>query len=263
MTESEMEHVWVLGSVVTHFDGETRCFALPADREALDAWAAERRAATTDTTEFDALLRRVIEYAGHIDDAAADGAFTTIRWTRRIPAHDLLHQVKIRIAAATRKTHETYCGRTIQGGTMRIITTAAVAVALIGGTALPAHAGLVPVRPADHVDCFIHAVPPFKTGYSSLSPIGYGYQLHCTPHRPALISVTVKLWRLDFGRLETYQHSAHDYIFNPEFDRNVLYYASCSNASTRYGFHTEAIIDAVHGNYDDYSDNSPVEQLGC
>lgn len=146
---------------------------------------------------------------------------------------------------------------------MHIVTTAAgaaLALALIGGAALPAHAE--PPRHTDHVSCFIRALPPAKAREGALAPISYGYALHCTPHAPTLIGVTVKLWRFDFNRLEAYEHSGK-VTMEPEYDKDVRFYASCSGAPVRYSFHTEAILGAMHGNIDGHTDNSESETLEC
>ncbi|WP_067891139.1 hypothetical protein [Nocardia vaccinii] len=142
---------------------------------------------------------------------------------------------------------------------MKIVTIAAAVAALMIGAA-PAHA--TPVRQADHVDCFARALTPVKTSHASVAPIAFGYTLHCSPHPPALIALRVKLWRLDFNRLETYEHTSHT-VFSPNYDRDTWFYASCSNASIRYSFHTEVILDGINGNPGEHSDNSSSEPMTC
>jgi hypothetical protein len=143
---------------------------------------------------------------------------------------------------------------------MKIVTALIVAVAALAIGAAPVQAA--PVQRADHVWCFARALPPVKTAYGSVAPIRYGYTLHCEPHPPALIAIRVKLWRFDFNRVETFEHTSHT-IFSPNYDRDTYLYASCSHASVRYAFHTEVILDGINGNPGEHSDNSSVEQMTC
>lgn len=54
-----------------------------------------------------------------------------------------------------------------------------------------------PVRAVnDEIVCFVHAIEPWKTDHGSMAPINYGFKVHCTG-RPAMRSVTTKLWRYD------------------------------------------------------------------
>ncbi|WP_067663995.1 hypothetical protein [Nocardia miyunensis] len=143
---------------------------------------------------------------------------------------------------------------------MKIVIAAAIAAAALTIGVAPAHAS--PVRQADHVSCFARALPPVKTAYGSVAPIAYGYTLHCDPHPPALIAIRIKLWRFDFNKLGTYVHTSHT-IFSPNYDRDTYLYASCSNTSVRYSFHTEVILDGINGNAGEHSDNSSSELMTC
>jgi hypothetical protein len=118
-------------------------------------------------------------------------------------------------------------------------------------------------RAADHVTCFIHAIGPWKTGPGSVAAIGFGFQVHCTPHSPDLRGITTKLWRKDLNNGRFYQHAERYDNDATEPDKEIRYYASCSDASLLYGFHTEVHMDGFYGNWDPTSDNSDTVLLTC
>lgn len=148
---------------------------------------------------------------------------------------------------------------------MKIVTRlAGVAVAVLAGciAAVPANAAPVPVHPVDHVVCFAHAEGPFKNGPGSMAPIGFGFKVHCTPHDPDVRLIHVKLWRKDLATGVQHLHSEHlDSSTTAQIDRK--YYASCSNASIQYEFHTQINVDVWYGKWDHASDNSDPVLATC
>lgn len=138
------------------------------------------------------------------------------------------------------------------------LTIGAVAVTL---TAPTAHATPAP-QAHDHVTCFIKAIGPFKDGYGSTAPIGYGFKVHCVPHGPMARGITTTLWRKDLSTGKIYKHSDR-YDNSRDADKEITYYASCSNASIQYEFHTQAYMDGYNGNFDPVSDDSDSVLLDC
>ncbi|MFI9413207.1 hypothetical protein [Nocardia gamkensis] len=135
-----------------------------------------------------------------------------------------------------------------------------LASALVLGTASIANAE--PVRAAnDEIVCFVHAIEPWKTDHGSMAPINYGFKVHCTG-RPAMRSVTTKLWRYDAADGKWYKHAERiDTSTDP--DVQALYSASCSSAGIHYGFHTQVEVTAIAGTWDDGGDNSATISAIC
>ncbi|GAA5047627.1 hypothetical protein [Nocardia callitridis] len=136
-------------------------------------------------------------------------------------------------------------------------------VAALLGAALVAVTPVATAAPAraDDIVCFINVIEPYKTGYEAIAPIAFGFQVHCTG-RPALREVTTKLWRYDTMDGRHYVHAERtDNSTDPDIE--TMYYASCSTAGVVYRFHTDAIVNAVHGNWDRHPDDSDTMVARC
>lgn len=129
---------------------------------------------------------------------------------------------------------------------------------LVLGTATIAHAERVA---EDAIVCFVHAIEPWKTDHGSMAPINYGFKVHCTG-RPALRSITTKLWRYDTDHGKWYKH-AERIDTSPDPDVEALYSASCSSAGILYRSHTEVAVTAINGYWDDGGDNSATISAIC
>jgi hypothetical protein len=93
--------------------------------------------------------------------------------------------------------------------------------------------------------CFVQAIEPWKTDHGSMVSINYGFKVHCTG-RPAMRSVTTKLWLYDAADGKWYKHAERiDTSTDP--DVQALYSASCSAAGIFYGFHTQVEVTAIAG----------------
>ncbi|MEU2042546.1 hypothetical protein [Nocardia niwae] len=129
---------------------------------------------------------------------------------------------------------------------------------LVLGTATIAHAAPTAM---DEIVCFVHAIEPWKTDHGSMAPINFGFKVHCTG-RPALRSITTKLWRYDAADGKWYKHAERtDTSTGPAAE--ALYSASCSPAAILYGFHTQVIATAINGTWDDGGDDSATISAIC
>ncbi|WP_109523706.1 MULTISPECIES: hypothetical protein [Nocardia] len=138
----------------------------------------------------------------------------------------------------------------------------ALAALVVGGTGTAN--GQPRIEPvADHVTCFIQAGGPFKANSASTTHIQYGFTVRCSPRSPEKRHIEVILWRHDLQRDKFYQQDARAYIDPTRAEVSVTYASECSNANITYGFHTQAVIWAAHGNEMDTSDDSDEVLLTC
>lgn len=146
---------------------------------------------------------------------------------------------------------------------MKIVTmiAGAFAATILSVTAAPA--GALPVTPVSGSGCLVQPIGPHKTGPGSTAPISFGFRVQCYPRDPDLRAVTVKLWRKNVHTGQSYMHAERTDHGTKAADEK-MYYASCSDASVQWEFHTEVIATAVFDYSADRDDgNSDPALLDC
>lgn len=147
---------------------------------------------------------------------------------------------------------------------MNIVTKGVAAAAAIIATsvAAPAHAK-PPVTPASGSGCLVQPIGPHKIGPGSTAPISFGFRVRCYPRDPDLRATTVKLWRKNVHTGQSYMHAERTDHGTRAADEKI-YYASCSDASVQWEFHTEVVVTAVFDYSGDRDDgNSDPVLLDC
>ncbi|WP_028476180.1 hypothetical protein [Nocardia sp. CNY236] len=145
---------------------------------------------------------------------------------------------------------------------MNITHLAAAGVAAIAIAAPTAQAQpVIPV--AHHVTCFIEAGGPYKAANAASAPIGFGYSVHCTPTGPSRRHIEVILWRHDLERDQYYLQAIAGDKDPTQAEKSENFFSECSTAGRLYGYHTQAILWAEHGNDMDVEDNSDQVILAC
>ncbi|MQY20283.1 hypothetical protein [Nocardia macrotermitis] len=146
---------------------------------------------------------------------------------------------------------------------MKIVTVivGAAAATLLGVVAAPVAAA--PVTPVSNAGCLVHPIGPHKIGHGSTAPISFGFKVACYPRDPDPRAVTVKLWRKNVHTGQIYMHAERTDHSTKAMDEKI-YYASCSDASVQWEFHTEAIATAVYDYSAGHDDgNSDPALLDC
>ncbi len=133
-------------------------------------------------------------------------------------------------------------------------------IATVGITAAPfatcaAEASPPDYLAADHITCFVHAIPPSKSGTAANAPIQFGYTVHCTG-RPDGRNIEYVLnkngSRVAFGSSK-----------ETDPDKTETFFYECSAGGSISQFTTYVAMIGKHVNVDFSEDTSVPVTLQC